>query len=331
MPPVSGPLTSRAWQKPHDDRQRCVLRGGFFECHVSPVRTGTARKVGPVRAARINVWQVLSQRPSRLAQGWRYPKTLARYPHCVKPSAITCCQFVPAPARFNPIFWPYNVVRLQDLVPSSPIKNSLQLLGAGLFVFFGLVLTVLLFSWLFQRTQPLWLIAPLMLVAFFALILAAMVLFRGKSPRQISVERYAQRIRKLEEEGLLLPQPFRACRAFAVDEFEDEGIHFYLELEDGSTLFLSGQYLYDYEPARAGRHGAAAQVRRFPCTEFTVRRHKVNGYAVDILCSGSALEPEIVAPWFDEDDFKNGRVPEDGAILREKTYDEIKMERQKRQ
>src|SRR6266567_229090 len=40
-------------------------RGGFFGQQVSPEHTGTARS---------NVWQVLGQRPSRLAQGWRYAK-----------------------------------------------------------------------------------------------------------------------------------------------------------------------------------------------------------------------------------------------------------------
>jgi hypothetical protein len=115
-----------------------------------------------------------------------------------------------------------------------------------------------------------------------------------------------------------------------VDEFEDEGIHFYLELDDGSTLFLSGQYLYEYEPAPVERH-SPARARRFPCTEFVVRRHKRNGYAIDIQCSGSVLEPEVVTPWFGEDDFKNDRVPQDGAILHDKTYDEIKAERRRRQ
>src|SRR6266705_6168708 len=39
--------------------------GGAFDRRANPVHTTIARK---------NVWQVLSQRPSRLAQGWRYGK-----------------------------------------------------------------------------------------------------------------------------------------------------------------------------------------------------------------------------------------------------------------
>ena len=40
-------------------------RGGSFEQQVHPKDTGIARR---------HVWQVLGQRPSRLAQGWRYGK-----------------------------------------------------------------------------------------------------------------------------------------------------------------------------------------------------------------------------------------------------------------
>jgi hypothetical protein len=40
--------------------------------------------VSPVRAAQKNVWQVLGQRPSRLALGWRYEENLTRTPWSVK-------------------------------------------------------------------------------------------------------------------------------------------------------------------------------------------------------------------------------------------------------
>ena len=37
--------------------------------------------------------------------------------------------------------------------------------------------------------------------------------------------------------------------------------------------FLSGQYLYDYEPISDDPD--ANEARSFPCTEFTVRRHRI--------------------------------------------------------
>jgi hypothetical protein len=74
----------QAWRK--FTQQETVVyssRGGSFERQVNPADSRIARKVGPVRAGQEvdpvrvafqNVWQVLSQRPSRLAQGWRYGK-----------------------------------------------------------------------------------------------------------------------------------------------------------------------------------------------------------------------------------------------------------------
>jgi len=155
-----------------------------------------------------------------------------------------------------------------------------------------------------------------------------MLLFGGKGPRRISAERRAARIRKLEEDGLLIHQTLRARRAFQVDEFEDEGSSYFIELEDMSVVFLTGQYLYQYEPRPESRN-SPARLRSFPSTEFTIRRHKENGFAVDISCQGEVIEPEVLAPSFDEEDFRRDLMPEDGAILREKTYDQIKNERLK--
>jgi hypothetical protein len=169
---------------------------------------------------------------------------------------------------------------------------------------------------------------PLLVGGFFVFIFLAMVLFHGKGPRRISAEKSAARIRKLEEDGLLIPQIFRARRAFQVDEFEDEGSHYFIELADGAVLFLTGQYLYDYEPLK-GRTSTTRPPRSFPSTEFTIRRHKENGFAVDTSCQGGVIEPEVLAPCFDEEDFRKDLIPEDGAILREQAYDQIKNERLK--
>ena len=94
---------------------------------------------------------------------------------------------------------------------------------------------------------------------------------------------------------------------------------------DGSVLYLTGQYLYEYEEIDDGAE--LNQLRRFPCTEFTVRRHKKEGYAIDILCSGSVIEPEIIFPPFDAKDYKRNSVPEDGQTIRNRTYEQLKSER----
>lgn len=77
-----------------------------------------------------------------------------------------------------------------------------------------------------------------------------------------------------------MSEAYRVKRAFQVEEFEDEGSHYYIELDDRRVLFLSGQYLYDYD--------SEDPPRAFPCTEFVVRRHRTKGYVVDISLSGNS-------------------------------------------
>ena len=179
--------------------------------------------------------------------------------------------------------------------------DVLRLLGAGCFVYAGLVAGGLLLSRVADPGNPLAIATMVALIVL--LLVAALALFN------LGVNRSAapmESIRELEEKGLVLDQSFTARRAFQAEELEDEGSHYFVELTDGTVLYLSGQYLYDYEPIEDD------EPRRFPCTEFTIRRHREQQEVVlDIVCGGDVLEPEVVAQPFDEDD----DVPEDGQIL----------------
>lgn len=121
---------------------------------------------------------------------------------------------------------------------------------------------------------------------------------------------------------MLLTENYSATRAFCVEEFEDEGSHYFLEIEDGSVLFITGQELYEYDPIIEGEIVKAP--RRFPCTEFTLRRHRKENYIVDILCRGAVLEPEVVAPHFGELMWEE--VVGGTRILEGRTYDDIKKQ-----
>jgi hypothetical protein len=129
-------------------------------------------------------------------------------------------------------------------------------------------------------------------------------------------------IEEMEQRGLLLREQHEAARAFQVEEFEDEGCQYIIELKNGAVLYLCGQYLYDYEPME----GARKQARKFPCTEFTVLRDKRHGWVVDVVCGGKVLEPEIEVPPFTVDDHETGRAPADGDIISDRSYDQIKQE-----
>ena len=206
----------------------------------------------------------------------------------------------------------------------------MRLLLAGLFVFLGLMVGVMALSVLFPNGHPIWLMSIIMVLLLFGLVGGALALFNTRGSfleTQRSRLKIEETIKKLQAQNDLDSETYRARRAFQVKEFEDEGSHYFIELEDGGVLFLSGQYLYDYEPI--AKNGPIVQSRRFPATRFTIRRHKALRYVLDIVCEGVALEPEVLAPSFDVDDFGSDRIPSDGQVIKTGTYDELKAERLK--
>jgi len=152
-----------------------------------------------------------------------------------------------------------------------------------------------------------------------------MFLFNRRWQRpSFSNQSVEERVAEMEREGLLISESFEAKRAFQVEEFEDEGAHYFIELADQSVLYLNGQYLYDYDPIIDDPE--FNQARAFPCSQFTVRRHKKGGHVVSMTCGGVVLPPECVTPPFNRKDLKRGLVPEDGQILRDKSYEDLKKE-----
>ena len=139
-------------------------------------------------------------------------------------------------------------------------------------------------------------------------------------PRLPRQPRTSEIANELEKRNLLVYTHYRIERAFRVAELNGEGPHYFLELENGGILHLSGQYLYQYEPGDR-------PMRFFPCTQFTVRRHAQLGHVVDILCDGLVIEPEAEAAAYSPHDFAGGFVPEDGEILRHAGFDELLEER----
>jgi hypothetical protein len=157
---------------------------------------------------------------------------------------------------------------------------------------------------------------------FILLSFAAVYLFNPWWVNPLGLMKPEEVLRRLEEKGLLVSSDFQARRAFGVREFEDEGLHYFLELADGRVLFLSGQYLYDYEPIEDDLE--RKEPRRFPCTDFTIRRHKTEGYVVEIICRGTVLEPEFFALPFPKQKGWSGHIPQDGELISDTTYDALK-------
>lgn len=163
-------------------------------------------------------------------------------------------------------------------------------------------------------------------VAFIALLIL-FYLDGGKFKGFFANPHQSKLFDSLRATQLVRGSDFTALRAFQIEECEDEGSHYMIELADGSVLYLNGQYLDEYEPFE---DGGQKNPRRFPCTEFTVLRNRQNGEALELVCGGDVLEPECIAPPFDEKDEKQGLIPEDGRIYTDRCYDRLKRERMKK-
>jgi len=195
---------------------------------------------------------------------------------------------------------------------------------AGLFVFGGLLLGVAAIGARLPHIASGPLVGLLLVVWMSVLTMLALYFFnRPVDPRRGDPEAW---LRDLEAKGLIVTREYNASRVFAVEEFEDEGSHYFVELADGSVLRLSGQYLYEYEPITDDPD--LNQARRFPCTRFTVRRHRDTGDGIDLICAGEVLEPEFTAPPFSEDAWEQAGA--DGTVITDRTYDDLLAEHKRR-
>ncbi|MDA8421794.1 MAG: hypothetical protein M0Z89_00475 [Nitrospiraceae bacterium] len=169
---------------------------------------------------------------------------------------------------------------------------------------------------------PEWLTGVGILIGFCLSLVLTNKLVNAQGTNFWSLARAPEPGEQPEQEGLLLSTTYQATRAFQVEEFKEEGPHYFIELHDGSVLHMNGLYLAAFEPRRFFE--VFDRPRKFPCTEFVVRRDREDGCVVDIQCSGPVLEPEITTPPFDESDFRDAFLPQDGDIITTRTYDELK-------
>lgn len=153
-------------------------------------------------------------------------------------------------------------------------------------------------------------------------MILAILYFRFNPFREWGLE---EEMADLAAKGQLLSIEYQAKRAFEVEESFVPGSQYFIELEDDSVLFVGGEYLYEYDPIDDDPELNCP--RRFPCTKFVIHRHARKRYVLDIQCEGRVLEPELVAPAFTEQEYRQNAIPKDGQIIRDRTYDAIKEQR----
>jgi hypothetical protein len=132
------------------------------------------------------------------------------------------------------------------------------------------------------------------------------VLYWGRRQRQDRNAWAAERLRRAGAlaGGVARITRYQARDAIAIDEFEDEGIGYFLELADGRVLYLGGQYLYH-----------VAEARRFPATEFEISQVAATGDFLGLTPRGSYLAPSSTRPPFTAEEYEAGVVPEDRAMV----------------
>lgn len=203
----------------------------------------------------------------------------------------------------------------------------MKLIGAGLFAVTSMMLIFVAvgsFMNVNERRDLVLISFPIIAVIFGLAVYAAYYLFNSWENRPIKWWKpfHYPTIEEMEEKGLVETQIFHARRAFQVEEYEDEGLHYFLELEDGSVLYLSGQYLYDYE--EIDDEPEYSQPKTFPCEKFVIKRHKKYGYVLAIETQGKVLNPETILPPFLRYYARKPELPKDGDIIRDHSFDDIK-------
>jgi hypothetical protein len=131
----------------------------------------------------------------------------------------------------------------------------MRLVGAGIFVYASMLLLVgALGAWnAFVRGPP-WLVGIGIAVFMIGMVVLSAWLFNRRGASPFGRKTAEEHIRELEEAGQLESTAFRATRAFGVEESEDEGLHYFLELTGPGTgrvvltnLFNRTQPLIRYE------------------------------------------------------------------------------------
>jgi len=94
------------------------------------------------------------------------------------------------------------------------------------------------------------------------------------------------------EEGIAESFTCHALGAVEVEEFEDEGPAFFIDVGEPRLLFLQGQYLYDL-----------VEDGKFPCSDFEVVRAPQSGLNLGLQCLGEPLKSTRKRRWLTDKEY----------------------------
>lgn len=104
--------------------------------------------------------------------------------------------------------------------------------------------------------------------------------------------------------GNLKISDFEIFAAIEIEEFEDEGVTYLLDIGENKTLCLTGQYLY--EPIETGS---------FPSEKIRVLWHKTENFTFGIEFVGAKIIPQRKLPPVTENQIKSGVIPGDREVV----------------
>lgn len=198
----------------------------------------------------------------------------------------------------------------------------LRVILAGLAAFIGVACLVGLGVQYFPPHPSLWLLVPAVVAPCVGVMWLVMKVF---NPWDFSGRTWEQKIAHLDSQGLIDKASFRATRVFEVSPYNSEGPHYYLELEDGAVLYLNDTLLYDFCEIDEAHEPELNQPQTFPSTQFETLRHRKTGDLIALRPVGTVLRPEALGPCFDR---QGGHSrPRDGALITDRTYAQLKLER----
>lgn len=104
--------------------------------------------------------------------------------------------------------------------------------------------------------------------------------------------------------GVLSSADYEVREAIEIEEFEDEGRNYLLDIGDGKTLVLTGQYLYG--PVESGK---------FRSSRIRVFWHSTQGLTFGVECLGNKIIPSRILKPIALDESKEAFVPYDRELL----------------
>jgi hypothetical protein len=201
----------------------------------------------------------------------------------------------------------------------------MRLLLATLTFFISLAVLFGIYLWSMPHDAADWLTTVAGATSIVLSLIIANKLVNAPGTNFWSLSRAPQPLERSDEGSLIAATIYQSLRCFRVEESDEEGPHYFIELKDRSVLHLNGRYLASYEPHKV--LGLFHSPRKFPCTDFTVFRDRYEGGVIGLRCRGAALEPELILPSFDASEQESGKLLKDGEIITSRTYEDLKLSR----